>query len=94
LVGAVCGASDSGARCDAADGGAGFAAAALSGLIALLAGRSRGSGKGSDDQAVCTVAVTIAKAKAAITGLKICTFPHCPKQPIGESMRAVRLNKS
>ena len=65
-TGAVCGASDSGA--------AGFAAAALCGLIALRVGCSRGSGTGSDDQAACTVAVTIAKANAAITALNICTF--------------------
>jgi hypothetical protein len=87
---AVCGASDSGA--------AGFAATALSGLIALPPGRSLGIGTGSDDQAACTFAVTIAKAKVVAMDLKICTFPpqggHCTTASVWRIYARGELNKS
>src|SRR6516225_3170924 len=88
------GASDKGPLREAGDcWGAIFGCAARSGLAVLPAGRSRGSGMGSDDSAACISAITRLKPRATTAiGQKGFTIP--PRHPLPLIIGRVRLNKS
>jgi len=88
------GASDNGPLREAVDcWGPIFGCAARSGLAVLPAGRSRGSGMGSDDRAACMSAITRLKPRVTTAiGQKGFTIP--PRHPLPLIIGRVRLNKS
>ena len=70
------GTSDSGPAREAVDCCGPFPSRAASGLVVLLAGRSRGSGMGSDGCAAWMVAITTLKPRVATAiGRKVFTIP-------------------